>query len=630
MQKFKKFLCVFLCLSLMLGCFMGLTVSATEYPRMGEVKNANNNGIAQIYSLPGTPGHETEENKYKSKKICDLVDGTSVKVLGEALDGDGDKWYKILYGDNYTNEGYAFSIHIVFKYAYDEAFEKELLNFPESYREALRELHAKYPNWKFTARNIDIDFNEAVDLQYNPSSTSCTDNKKLVEISFHKGDNEWRDGRAFVNGKWDEKYPNWTYASRAAIAYYVDPRNYLSENSVFAFLEQVYDEKTQNADGLKTVIAGTFLEKGYDKDGDGNIESDAYVEDIMEAAVKSKVSPYVLAAAIIVEVGVNGGTVTSGICEDYNGDYKGYYNFYNWNATGDDVIKNALAFAKKEGWDSPNKAIVGGAERYAKKYVSIGQNTYYYKNYNYVSEPYTSNQYAESIYASITDSKRISVAFVGNTSGALAFEIPVFKNMPIAPCTVKKFADVAQDAWYSQAVNYVVDSGIMTGYKSNGLFGTSDSIQRQDFIVMLARYAGADLSAYASAQNTFPDVDNNGYYATAVKWGVDKGIITGYTHNGMFGVGDFITREQLVTMLYRYAKNVLGKDVTVSEDAEANAAEKFNDYSNVTLNDGVLWATEKGVINGKGENHDAIDPQGNAQRCEVAQIMYNIFKNDVL
>ena len=62
MQKFKKFLCVFLCLSLMLGCFMGLTVSATEYPRMGEVKNANNNGIAQIYSLPGTPGHETEEN----------------------------------------------------------------------------------------------------------------------------------------------------------------------------------------------------------------------------------------------------------------------------------------------------------------------------------------------------------------------------------------------------------------------------------------------------------------------------------------------------------------------------------------------------------------------------------------
>ena len=193
------------------------------------------------------------------------------------------------------------------------------------------------------------------------------------------------------------------------------------------------------------------------------------------------------------------------------------------------------------------------------------------------------------------------------------------------------FADTTADGWYNDAVNYAVGSGIMTGYQSNGLFGTSDSIQRQDFILMLARYAGADLDAYATAENIFPDVDNNGYYAAAVKWGVDKGIITGYTHNGMFGVGDTITREQLVTMLYRYAKNVLGNDVTVSDDAEANASEKFNDCDKVSVfsKEAVLWATDKGVINGKGENHDAIDPQGNAQRCEVAQIMYNIFKNDI-
>ena len=201
-------------------------------------------------------------------------------------------------------------------------------------------------------------------------------------------------------------------------------------------------------------------------------------------------------------------------------------------------------------------------------------------------------------------------------------------NITLKSSTI--FPDTTADGWYNDAVTYAVGAGIMTGYQSNGLFGTSDSIQRQDFTVMLARYAGADLSAYANAQNIFPDVDNNGYYAAAVKWGVDKGIITGYTHNGMFGVGDSITREQLVTMLYRYAKNVLGKDVTVSADAATNATEKFNDYNNVTLNEGVLWATEKGVITGKGENHDAIDPQGNAQRCEVAQIMYNIFKNDIL
>ena len=193
------------------------------------------------------------------------------------------------------------------------------------------------------------------------------------------------------------------------------------------------------------------------------------------------------------------------------------------------------------------------------------------------------------------------------------------------------FPDTTADGWYNDAVNYAVGAGIMTGYKSNGLFGTSDSIQRQDFIVMLARYDGVDLSTYASTENKFPDVDNNGYYADAVKWGSENGIITGYTHNGHFGVGDTITREQLVTMLYRYAK-YKGKDVNVASDAEETAINKFNDYSKVSgfSKDAVLWATEKGVITGKGVNKDAIDPQGNAQRCEVAQIMYNIFKNNIL
>ena len=198
------------------------------------------------------------------------------------------------------------------------------------------------------------------------------------------------------------------------------------------------------------------------------------------------------------------------------------------------------------------------------------------------------------------------------------------------------FPDTTADGWYNDAVTYAVGAGIMTGYKSNGLFGTSDSIQRQDFIVMLARYDGVDLSDYENLEeSTFPDVAWNSYYEAAVEWGADKGVITGYTVGdkaGRFGVGDTITREQLVTMLYRYAKNVLGKDETVSGDAAANAAEKFNDYSKVSVfsKEAVLWATEKGVITGKGVNKDSIDPQGNAQRCEVAQIMYNIFKNNIL
>ncbi|MEE0808141.1 MAG: SH3 domain-containing protein, partial [Acutalibacteraceae bacterium] len=157
-----------------------LQVSAVTYPMYGEIKHSQGKGQTTIYSLPGTKGHETPENKWQSESKGPLVDGTVIKVLGEELDGDGDKWYKINYGDNFGNEGYAFSSHVVLKYDYqhDEAFELELQKFPESYRESLRHLHAKYPNWKFVAKEIDMDFNTAIDLQYSPNDV--TKRKKMV------------------------------------------------------------------------------------------------------------------------------------------------------------------------------------------------------------------------------------------------------------------------------------------------------------------------------------------------------------------------------------------------------------------------------------------------------------------
>ena len=384
---------------------------------------------------------DSKEITNETNRLSNVTVVINFEEKGQQVSGyNTDIWYNVTY-NGLTGYVYGAFVYIPPSsddYIYDEDFEKNLENFPESYRDALRALNSKYPNWQFVAHKIELDFNKAVDLQYNPSSTDYKSNKKLVELTY--GGNEWRDNRAYdkTADKYITKYypddkiydGRWTYASRAAIAYFVDPRNYLDEKSIFAFLQQAYNAELQNVNGLRTVVAGTFLENGYDKNGDGTVDSDAYIDDIMQAAEKSDVSPYVLAAAIIVEVGVNGGTVTSGTYEGYDGAYKGYYNFYNWNATGDDEIKNALQFAKDKGWNSPNAAIVGGAERYAQLYVEKGQNTYYYKNYNYVIEPYSNNQFAESIYASITDSKRISLAFTSNTSGAVTFQIPIFTNMP--------------------------------------------------------------------------------------------------------------------------------------------------------------------------------------------------------
>ena len=190
------------------------------------------------------------------------------------------------------------------------------------------------------------------------------------------------------------------------------------------------------------------------------------------------------------------------------------------------------------------------------------------------------------------------------------------------------FPDTANDAWYSAAITYAVESGIMKGYADSGLFGTADGIQRQDFLVMLARYDGVDLSAYADDHGTFADVAENSYFEAAVNWGYQNGIVNGYD-DGRFGVGDMITREQIITFLYRYA-NYKGLETQVSSISKQNTQNKYYDFANVSdfSRDAVYWAIDRGVISGK-ENNTAIAPQGNAQRCEVAQIMYNIFKNDI-
>lgn len=188
------------------------------------------------------------------------------------------------------------------------------------------------------------------------------------------------------------------------------------------------------------------------------------------------------------------------------------------------------------------------------------------------------------------------------------------------------FPDTAKGAWYMDAVTYAVGRGILKGY-ANGKFGTADGIQRQDFLVMLARLDGVDLDEYMNDHGNFKDVPANSYYEAAVNWGYENGIVTGY-QNGKFGVGDKITREQIVTFLYRYA-GYKGIDVSYLSSTLSSVRNKYADYKLVSdyAQDPVLWAIEKGVI--KGKTATQIVPHGSAQRCEVAQIMYNIFINEI-
>ena len=184
---------------------------------------------------------------------------------------------------------------------------------------------------------------------------------------------------------------------------------------------------------------------------------------------------------------------------------------------------------------------------------------------------------------------------------------------------VKSFPDVTRGDWYYSAVKYNSRNGYVTGY-SNGTFGPANNIQRQDFVLILARIAGADLSAYEGQNGGFSDVQTGSYYASAVAWAKDTGVVNGFSADN-FGVGTYISREQICIMLCRYLNGSASGDV----DAILNA---YSDGGNTSpwAKDSVAWAVENGIIG----NSDYLNPTGNAGRAEVAQIIYNMSNNGIL
>ena len=164
--------------------------------------------------------------------------------------------------------------------------------------------------------------------------------------------------------------------------------------------------------------------------------------------------------------------------------------------------------------------------------------------------------------------------------------------------------------WFYDAANWAYVNEVMSGY-GNNTFGPADTLARAQFAVILYRIAGEPEVKFESR---FPDVTENDWFADAVIWANDNEIITGYTATGTFGPADNITREQIATILYRYAKSE-GYDVKASDDlSDFPDADKVSGFAE----DAVKWAVAKGLI--KGDNGN-LNPQGNTNRAQAAIII---------
>lgn len=169
------------------------------------------------------------------------------------------------------------------------------------------------------------------------------------------------------------------------------------------------------------------------------------------------------------------------------------------------------------------------------------------------------------------------------------------------------FSDVAVNAWYADAVEYVQDNGLMSGTSST-TFSPDTNTSRAMMATILYRASG---SPVVSTSPVFSDVAADAYYADAVAWAADNGIVSGYG-GGLFGANDPVSREQIATILWRYAGN-----------PNAEQGQDFADESTIApyAADAVDWARANGIVGGKEGNR--FDPQGNATRAQVATILRN-------
>ena len=189
-----------------------------------------------------------------------LGKGTAVTVVGEKTASDGKTWYQIRYtSGGSTQTGYVLSTYVKFpvSYSHDSSFESQLSaqGFPESYKDGLRQIHAQYPNWTFTAVKTGLDWNTVIQnegvLGRNLVHTnSISSYKSLADGAYNWDSGTWTgfDGST------------WVAASTEIISYYMDPRNFLDEVNVFQFLDQSYNASLHTKEGLQSMLKGSFME----------------------------------------------------------------------------------------------------------------------------------------------------------------------------------------------------------------------------------------------------------------------------------------------------------------------------------------------------------------------------------
>ena len=226
-------------------------------------------------------------------------------------------------------------------------------------------------------------------------------------------------------------------------------------------------------------------------------------------------------------------------------------------------------------------------------------NLYYYNTRTRALEFQSASKIATDGTASFPFSHASDYAIVIDTDSHEPVELP--------------FTDVPEGAWYEDAAAYVYKHGLMAGTSAT-TFAPEVTTSRAMIATILWRMAGSPVVNYAM---NYTDVTQGQWCSEAIRWATSEGVVTGYG-NGMFGTNDPITREQLATMLWRYAQTE-GYDVSIGEDTNILSYTDVADLSEYAI-PAMQWAVGAGIINGTGDG-STLSPQGQATRAQAAVML---------
>lgn len=465
----KRSLSIIITLSILLSFSTFFVVSAAE--QKGCVFDVGADGL-RVRTGPGTNHSQLVYNDTKVR----IYDGEYVTVLEKVNSSNNDAynphWYKIKFSyAGRTLEGYVSTRYIKL---IDDSDVIMPGGVPKEYETYIKTLLAQHPNWKFVFYDTGIYWNDLFSLnaQGYLGRSLIPYNSPISYRSTQEGAFDWR------SDKWiAQDSGQWYQANAQTIAYYMDPRNFLTEANVFMFEQLSFDKSTHNIDGVNAILNDSFMENGRIVNLDG--KNVTYSQAFMDAANYSNVSPYHLSSRSLQEVGKNGSGSVSGT----RPGYEGYYNFYNIGAyQGKDPIANGLEFAKTGGsmsaqkkkdclipWNSQYRSILGGAYWIGSSYINKGQDTLYYQKFNTATGVY-GHQYMGNIMAPKYESAKIRDSYnnLGILDNSFTFIVPYYRNMPSSPCQLPPSNNYSPNNWLKSlnvgGYSFGFDSGKTSGY----------------------------------------------------------------------------------------------------------------------------------------------------------------------